>query len=473
MKYTQFFILSFYFSHILNLGDCMKRFRIFLLNGLILTATSFFMRMVGFSFNIYISKKVGTEAIGIFQLIVSVYMFMITIATSGINLATTRIIVTETSCNINCSTKQAMRKCLFYSLSFGLFACILLIVFAPFISTYFLHERVCYKLFYAVAISLPFIAISSSFNGYFTALRKNGKNAISRIFEQLIKILSTAFLLSLFLPDGLEYSCFALVLGEAISEICSCLFTYFLYHMEEKKHTLVHLSPTNYLKEIVHISLPVAITSYIRSGLSSLKQLLIPTSLEKSGLSCNEAVSFYGVISGMVMPILLFPEVLINSFSGLVVPEFAYYDTKKEHVKITYVTERIFRITFLFSIGILGGFFFYSNEISYLIYQNFDIAFYIKVLSPLILFMYLDSIIDNILKGLNEQLGVMKCNILDLFSSIFFIYFLLPFWGIYGYLVIIYISELLNFGISFYQLQKKTHFRIDVTNWLIKPVLRN
>lgn len=255
-----------------------------------------------------------------------------------------------------------------------------------------------------------------------------------------------------------------------ISEIGSFLFTFVLYQLETRKHKVKQPEKQNYFKTITSISLPVAITSYIRSGLSSLKQLLIPLRLEKSGLTCSEAVSNYGLISGMAMPILLFPEVIINSFSGLVVPEFAYFDTKKAYEKVTYVTERIFRITFLFSIGILGVFFFYSREISFAIYQNFEIASYLKILSPLIFFMYLDSIVDNILKGLNQQLNVMKCNILDLFTSIFFIYFLLPVFGLNGYIIVIYISELLNSSISLYQLKKITHFKINWIGWLIKPL---
>lgn len=449
----------------------LKRFKIFLVNGLILTATSFLMRTVGFSFNIYISKKIGAEALGIFSLIMSVYMFMITIATSGINLATTRIIVEETASNIQACTKQAMKKCLFYSFTFGIFACMLLIAFSTPICIYFLHSQISPKLLYIVAISLPFIAISSCFNGYLTALRKNGKNAGARIFEQFIKIISTSLLLSFFLPNGLEYACLSLVLGETISEIASCIFTYFLYQLETKKHVQTNLSNTNYLKEIIQISLPVAITSYIRSGLSSLKQLLIPLRLQKSGLSSNVALSSFGMIQGMVMPILLFPEVLINSFSGLVVPEFAYYDTKKEKRKITYAISRIFRITFFFSIAMIGIFYFYADSISYLVYQNFEISSYLKIFAPLLFFMYLDSIVDNILKGLNEQIGVMKCNILDLIVSIGYIYFVVPILGLNGYIFVIFVSELLNSGISLYQLKQKTHFQIDGWNWIVKPFL--
>ena len=443
------------------------------MNGLLLTATSFLMRFIGLSFNIYISKKVGSEALGVFSLIMSVYLFFITLSTSGIHLSVTHIVVKKTAFCENADTRFAIRKCFYYSFCFGITSCFLLCLLAKPITYFFVHNQVPYYLFYLIGISLPFISLSSCLNGYFTALRKNGKNAISRIFEQTLKILATSYFLSFFLPTGIFYACLSLVLGEMISEIGSFLFTFVLYLLETKKHMVKQPENQNYFKTILSISLPVAVTSYIRSGLSSLKQLLIPNRLETFGFSCKEAISSFGLISGMTMPILLFPEVLINSFSGLVVPEFAYYDTKKLTSKISYLTERIFRITLLFSIGVLGVFWFYSKEVSFAIYQNFEIAPYIKMICPLIAFMYLDSIIDNILKGLNEQLGVMKCNILDLFTSIFFIYFLLPIWGLGGYIVVIYISEILNFGISFYQLKKQIHFKIDIKNWLVKPLLRN
>ena len=451
----------------------LKRFYVFLLNGLLLTATAFLMKLVGFSFSIYISKKIGAEALGVFGLIMSVYLFFITFATSGINLSVTRIVVEETAFCQNANTKIALRKCFAYSLFFGVLAGLILIFFAKPITQYFVHNQVPFYLFYFIGISLPFISLSSCFNGYFTALRKNGKNATCRIFEQLLKMFATTYCLSLFLPSSLVYGCLALVLGEMISEIGSCFFSFVLYHLETRKHTIKQNTHQNYYKKIASISLPVAITSYLRSGLSSLKQILIPTYLGKSGLSFKSAISHYGMISGMVMPILLFPDVFISSFSALVVPEYAYFDTKKSYPRIAYLTGRIFRISFLFSFAVFGIFFFYAKEISFAVYQNFDIAHYLKILSPLVIFMYLDGIIDHILKGLGKQMSVMKCNILDLFTSIIFIGTFLPLWGLNGYLVVIYISELLNFSISFYQLKKATSFGINPINWLLKPMLRN
>lgn len=226
------------------------------------------------------------------------------------------------------------------------------------------------------------------------------------------------------------------------------------------------------MKSIREITLPVSITSYIRSGLSSIKQLLIPIMLEKFGMSCEEAVSLYGLISGMSMPVLMFPEVIINSFSGLLVPEFTYYYTKKNYNKISIAISKIFKISLVFSIVIIGIFLFYADNVSMMVYNNLDISIYLKILCPLLLFMYLDSIVDNILKGLNMQVGVMKCNILDLFVSIICIYILLPIFGINGYIAVIFISELLNSGISILQLKQITHFKIDFKNWILKPILR-
>lgn len=389
----------------------------------------------------------------------------------GINLAATRIITVQTTLNPKISLNKPMKKCLTYSLLFGIFSAVLLSLFADIICTYLLHNKVQSYLFYIIAISLPFISMSSALNGYFTALRKNGKNAVARIFEQFVKITATAYLLSLFMPSGLEYACLSLVFGEAISEIMSFLFVFALYRIERKNYTVKDNTKTNYTKSIFEITLPVSITSYIRSGLASLKQLLIPLRLEKSGMDCNIAISTYGLINGMAMPLLMFPEVIINSFSGLLVPEFTYYYTKNNFNRIREIISKIFRITLLFSIGIIGVFIFYSNNISLVIYNNLDIALYLKILAPLLLFMYLDSIVDNILKGLNQQLSVMKCNILDLFVSIFCIYILLPIWGVYGYIFIIFLSEILNSGISIFQLRQITHFKFDFKNWIIKPFI--
>lgn len=428
------------------------------------------MQTIGIIFSVYISNKVGSESIGLFQLIMSVYAFFITIATSGINLASTRIVSEQIACNNISGAKKAAKQSIFYSFCFGIIACFLLCILSNFIVNVCLHNKITTLPLYIIAVSLPFISMSAAINGYFSAVRKVFKTASSQILEQLIKIIITCSLLYFLLPKGLEYACICLVIGTCLSEAFSFIYVYTLYKLEQRKNNICIKNENSYKKDIFTICIPIAITSYIRSGLSTIKQLLIPLRLEKSGLSCEQALSEYGLISGMTLPILLFPTVFINAFSSLIIPEFSSIFVTKNYKRIKTLTEKIFKYILLFSTCIFGIFLIFSDELSQIIYNNSEVGKYLLYLSPVVIIMYLDTIVDGMLKGLNEQVNVMKCNILDLFVSISFIYFLLPIYSINGYIAIIYISELLNGFISIRQLKKVTKFKIKFFSWIIMPI---
>ena len=119
----------------------MRKFKIVIMNGIVITLSSLIMQSVGFYFMIYISNKIGSETLGIFNIVMAIYMFFITLATSGINIATTRLVVRAKSKNYSSSTKDVMKKCITYSLFFGTLSCFLLIVLAPYISNLYC----CYK----------------------------------------------------------------------------------------------------------------------------------------------------------------------------------------------------------------------------------------------------------------------------------------------------------------------------------------
>ena len=278
-----------------------------------------------------------------------------------------------------------------------------------------------------------------------------------RFFEQFVKISATAYILSLFLPSGLEYACYSLILGDVISEIASFSFSYLLYRFEKIKQTRSILS-ISYTKRILRVSLPVAFASYIRSGLSTLKQILIPSSLERSGLNCSIALSKYGIVTGMAMPVLMFPCVFVDSFSSLLIPEFSRYYAKKDYNRIRQVTKLILLAVSIFSVFLSIIFFLFSDEIGLFIYKNLEIGLYIKILSPILIFMYLDIVIDSILKGLDDQFNVMFINVIDLIISVILIYFVVPILGFSGYILSIFTSEILNFilsGLSLIKLLKK------------------
>ena len=301
----------------------LRKAKIFLINGAILTLTTLFMRGIGLIFNIYISNKVGTEAIGIFSLIMSIYTFAITIATSGIGIACTYIVSEQFAKKDYLTGINATKTCICFSILLSIVSAIIVFLIAPFASQNWLKSTVSNIPIYVIGIGLPFIAVSSVINGYFSSVGKSYKGAISQIVEMLVKIISTLILLHFNLSKGIEYICISLILGDVISEAFSFTINIFFYLIDIRKYLNKRSSSLQMKKKIFKISFPIAITSYIKSGLSSLKQFLIPIRLEMSGLSYSLAVSEYGLITGMVLPILMFANVFFASFSNLLVPEFS------------------------------------------------------------------------------------------------------------------------------------------------------
>ena len=418
--------------------------------------SSIILQIIGMFFNIYISNTIGEEAVGVFSLVMSVYLFGITLASAGINISATRLVAEELACNNEIGAKKAAKRCIFFSLVFGICASLIFFIYSDFIVEKCLHNRISKNVIYLICIALPSISMSSAVNGYFTAVRRVYKNAIAKFFEEFVKIICTAFLLKSFMPDGIDYACYSLILADVISEVLSFVYLYILYIFDKRKGLLESRfrDIDSYNKRILRITIPVALTSYLRSGLSTLKQLIIPSSLQKSGMNSSNSLIAYGIVNGMAMPIIMFPVILVTSFSGLLVPEFSRFHIEKNYKKIRNISSIVLIGTFIFSIIIAILVFAFANNLSIALYNKIEIAKYLRILSPLIIIMYLDIVIDSILKGLDAQVSVMAINVFDCIVSICFIYFLVPILGFSGYIISIFISEIIDFTLSGYKLLK-------------------
>jgi len=452
----------------------MKSIRKFFLNAIILCAVSLIMRTVGVSFNVYVSNKAGAESMGLYSLLSGVYGFAVTFATSGINLATMRLVAGALGKNDKSEALAALRRCVAYCLFFASVATVFLFFGAKIIGYTLLGDSRTVLSLRILSITLIPISLSSAFNGYFTAVRRVYKNAAIQICEQAIKIFSVSFLLTLLLPRGIEFACAALALGGGISEIASFFISFIAFLIDKKKNIGERSENRSFgylTKELLKTALPIASSAYVRSGLISIEHMLIPVGLEKNGLSRSSALSLYGIIQSMVLPIVLFPSALISSFSGLLVPELTECAVKKNHRQIRYICERSIQLALIFSIGTAGIMICFSQELGAVIYPKESTSTYIKMLAPLIPIMYLDTTVDHMLKGLGEQFYSMVVNIADSMLSVILVWFLLPRLGIVGYIVTIYVTELINASFSTVRLMKKSSFKTHLVKWVVKPLI--
>lgn len=461
----------------------MKRARKFLLNTVILTATALFIRLVDVWYSVFLSGKIGTQAMGLYQLILSVYLFAVTFATSGINLAATRLVAEEIGRGSGSGVKSAMRKCMAYSAFFGFAACAALYLGAPFIGTSLLGDKQTVSCLRILALGLPCLAFSAAMNGYFTAVRRVTTSAFSQAMEQVLKILLTLLGLLTLNPTGMEAVCLVVVGASIGAEVVSFGYSVVSYCRDKHKYYGIlpkgDLPPTPKLSlKMLRISLPIALSTYLRTGLVTIEHLLIPIRLKLYGVSSQNALSVYGTIQGIVMPVILFPAAFLTAFSSMLVPELSEQMAKcgQDHIKdsrrINYIISRVFQITLIFAVGVAGIIICFSQELSGAIYGGDpQVAFFLKLLAPLIPVMYLDTAVDSMLKGLNEQVSSMRYNIIDATICVIMVYSLLPVWGINGYICVIFVSELFNTFLSVRRLVVVANFQIRLIDWVGKPVI--
>ncbi len=447
----------------------MKRAKRFFVNGIILGCTTVFLRGAGLAFNVYITNTIGAEGVGLFGLIMSVYMLATTVASSGASLAATRLVTEELSLHCHRGMQKVMRVCMGYTMLFGVLSAMVLFLFASQIGTYWLCDIRTVRPLYLLSISLPFVAMSAAVNGYFVAVRRIVKSASAQVFELFVKMLVTVFALHVFAGRGIEYACIAIVGGGSVAEICSFLYLFVLYKLEKRQQRNGKEGERKYLFRLVRFVVPVAISSYLRSGLLTLEHLLIPAGLKKYGASASASLAQYGIVHGMVMPLLLFPAAMLGAFSGLLIPELTEYQKTGNLSGISRIATRALRTTVLFAIGAAGIFFVFSYELGQAVYHSGDAGLFIRFLAPLVVVMYIDGVVDAMLKGLNRQVNSMRYNIIDSAVSVLLIYTCLPRFGINGYLAVIFITELLNAFLSMNCLMKTTDFKLSFAYDVVLP----
>lgn len=446
----------------------MKKSRQFLINIGVLTVSSFLLRSIQLSFSVYLSNTIGAEAMGIFHLVLSVYFFGVTLSTSGIGLTMTKLISEELALGNERKASSLLRKGICYCLIFSLIAAVLLVGLAPFLVRTCFQGIITPLPLYILAFGLPFLSVSSALSGYFTARRKAYRTAFGQLLEQMVKIGATVFLLYLCLPKGLTPTLCALVLGGTVSEVVSFLYLWSLYRRDTKRVAAGEPGSGQW-KKLLGFSLPIAISSYLRSGLSSVKQLMIPAGMKKSGI--QNAMAQYGAVNAMVFPILMFPQVLLSAFSSLLVPEITEKYALQQKKGLQRILSRIFKVTLVFAVGTGGILFLYAGDLCLAFYQNREIAYYLKLLAPLVVIMYLDDIVDAVLKGINCQVAVVRINIIDSVTGIFLLWKLLPLYHIKGYLMVIYVGEILNGTLSILKLMKHTEFSLSPVRWILIPAV--
>ena len=311
-------------------------------NTVIMTATNLLMRSVAVSFNAYLTSKIGSAGIGLFQLIMTVYSLAVTFSCAGIKLASTRLTV-EINTNRKNDLNRSMKILDLYAFICGCTVCILFFLFSDIIAKYWISDDRSASSVRILALSVPFVAFSSSLSGYITSSNLVGKYSAIQLIEQGTKFAVAVIILNSIRNMTAKSGCIAIVTAISVSEAVSFTLSFILKKMSIPKKSE---KPRIRLMKLFRIALPDAAGTCARSILLTIEHLLIPKGFEKSGTDSASALSAYGNIHAMALPILLYPSAVLTSFSTMLIPELAEKYEKKDRKSNSLTVEKIYSVNY-------------------------------------------------------------------------------------------------------------------------------
>ncbi len=430
------------------------------MNTALLTGSSLAMSLISMAFQVWLAGRIGSAGIGLYQLVVSVSFLCTTFAISGIRFAATRLVSEEIGLERSSGISAAMRRCFVYSIFFGLAAMLVLWFCAEPIGFLWIGDARTVKSLRILAFSMPFLSLSSVMSGYFTACGRVWKPTLVHLSEQIITIGLVAFFLMHSPADDIEKNCAAVMLGSVAGDIISFICMLIFYLTDRQSCCGGSQRRLKLTSRMLQVALPLAFSTYARSALSTLEHLLVPRGLKAAGYSPDRALSGYGTIQGMVMPILSFPACILIALAELIIPELTEAQMRGDKHEISRTVSSLLKKGIGYSVTVALFIFIFADRLGIYIYSSPEAGDFLRILAPLIPILYTDLITDGCLKGLGQQLWSMGINILDALLGVLLVWRLLPVYAMPAYIGIIYFNECLNFALSILRLSKVTEIRL-------------
>lgn len=432
----------------------MKKRTRFIYNTALLTASTLLMRCIGCAFQVWLAGRIGSAGIGLFQLMGSVGGFAVTFAVSGIGFGTMRLVSEQLGRESSRGAGRAVLCCLVYALVFGSAAGLLLYRFAEPIGFLWIEDGRTVLPLRIMAAELPCIALSAVFSGYFTASGRVTASTVMGFLQQLLSVTLTYGLLQRVPQSDIAQNCACVTLAGTVSEAVGCVALGLLYFLDRLTHDRSGEVQHRLSPRLLQISLPLAVSAYTRSGLSTLQHMLIPSGLRKAGLSAGQALSAYGIVHGMTLTIIYFPTCILQVVAQLLIPDLTEMQVKGQHRRIDRICAKMLTLAMGYSAAVAAGLFLLADVLAMGIYQNPQVADYIRVFVPIVPVIFMDIIVDGCLKGLGQQLWSMGINIAESAVSVVLTYVLVPKFAVAGFIAVVYFNEIFNFALSFGKLRR-------------------
>ena len=384
----------------------------FLKGTLILTISSIVVKVIGSLNWIILSRVMGGEGIGLYQMGFPIYLMAITVSSAGIPVAISIITAEKLAQKDYLGAQRVFHISLRLLLLTGLiFSGALLFGAGWLIDNHLIRDGRAYYSIIALAPAVFFVTFLSSFRGYLQGWQIMTPTAASEIVEQLTRVVTMIFFANMLMPRGLAYAAGGASMGAGVGAFCGLLVLCWFYaRLKKQFHNEINNQKVEFAKEsswdvvkrLVRLALPVSMSSLMLPVVANLDLLIVPARLEVAGFNVSEATEMFGYLTGMAVPLINLSTILTASLAISLVPAISESRIMKDQAGIKAKLKTAFSVTSIITIPCTIGLFILAEKIATMIYNAPNAAPAIQTMSTAIFMLGLHQVSTGILQGLGK-----------------------------------------------------------------------
>lgn len=418
-------------------------------SALMLTGVNLLLRFVSTSFQVFVSNRIGPAGVGLLQLVLSVGAMSVTAGIAGIRTTTMYLTAEELGKKRPQNIRWILRACFLFSILAAGAVSFCLYFFAPQIAAHWIGHPDTAGALRLYACFLPFTCLCGVMTGYFTAANRIGTLTAVEIAEQALSLTATMVLLTFWAEDDPVRACLCIIFGSGLGNILTLLTLLFLRLRQKAPYG----QPIPVRNRLLRCAVPLALADDLKAGISTTENLMVPKRLALYAGEFSPLAAF-GIVSGMVFPVLMFPAAILFALAELLIPELARCHAAGSKMRIRYLTGRTLRVALIYGLTCGGLLYLLAEPLCLSLYGSVDAARQLRLYALLAPMLYCDAMTDAMTKGLGQQTACVRYNIFTSAMDVILLYLLLPRYGMGGYFLSFLVTHLINFLLSLRRLIK-------------------
>lgn len=364
--------------------------------GAVATVTLFgvFTRLIAFLFKIYLSRVLGAEALGLYQIALSVFLLFASLSSTGIPMVVGRR-VAEADALGKKDDLSFFTTALIYSFSLSFFIVMILILCGQNLSFLFSEPLAC-PLFLIMVPALLSTSVYCVVRGWFWGKKLFTAFSFTETLEETLRILFSAFFLSgaIGAVSGATAIAYAFTVSDIIVGV-TLLALFFI-----KGGSLKKPAP---LKEVLAPSMPITAMRVLAGAFATLVAMILPARLISSGFTPTEATEAFGRITGMANPLLFVPTTITGSIAVVLLPDVSALAVKKEYRTLNNRIDLGVNFSVLLCGLFMSIYFTLGEEITGFLYDDTLSGKYLSVAAISMLPMCLSQMTQSVLNSIGKE----------------------------------------------------------------------